>query len=427
MQRPMAHRPQLVMKREAIVAAVIGGIAQSLIAAEPLTVVDCARLALGRSPALRASGFTVEAARMRVGAARGAFLPVLSAEGEYGRSAGYDTAVTNGGSTKAVVKGEATILDAGARRAQLSAASARAEAAGASDREERAAVVFAVREAYFTALAAGEEIAVRDEALHTLAGDVQLLERQERSGLVPPNAALRARITEESTATARRAAAGQLSASRSTLSVLTGVDAPGLSLVDPGEPPSAGDFSTALEDVPAIAAARLAFEAAKRDAESLERERWGKLTVSADAGALGVVPATTFRDDRGAEFLFGVRVPLFDAVASANLAAARAELGTAEASLERAREAARLELLQLGEEIARTRADLDAARRTLPLSEQNLELMRARHAGGGDVRLLELLDALSEHVNTRLEVSRALLAHRLAQARVAKLVGETTP
>jgi outer membrane protein TolC len=415
------------VKRFAIVAAALGGLASSRAGADPLTVGDCVRLALERSPSVHASAFTTEAARMRVRAARGAFLPSLSAEGEYGRSTGYDVAVTNGGSSKAVVKVDATVIDGGTRLAELSAARARAEGASQSEREERAAVVFAVREAYFTALAAAEEIAVRDEALRTLAGDIELLGRQERSGLVPRNAVLRARISEETTNAARRGAVAQSNASRSALHVLAGVDGATLSLVDPGEPPPAIDLAHAVEDIPAVAAARSAVEVAKREVDAVDRERFGKLTFSADAGALGVYPTTTFRDDRGAEFLFGVRVPLFDSVAEANRAAARAELGAAAAALERAEQAARLELAQLGDEIAKTRADLEASRRTLPLSEQNLELMRARHAGGGDVRLLELLDALGEHVNARLEVSHALLAHRLAQARAAKLLGDSTP
>jgi outer membrane protein TolC len=82
---------------------------------------------------------------------------------------------------------------------------------------------------------------------------------------------------------------------------------------------------------------------------------------------------------------------------------------------------------QIEQDAARAKADLEAARNALPLSQENLELMRARHAGGGDVRLLELLDALTEQVNARLEVSHAMLAYRLAAARSAKLLGEPTP
>ena len=408
-----------------MVVATIATVATAA-ATEHVSVEDCVRLALARSPAVRGAGFATDVARARYGAARAAYLPVLTAEAEYGRSAGYDIAVTNGGSTKTVVKAEATLLDGGTRRAQVAAAGARVQASGETERDERAGVAFAVREAYFEALAAADEVAVREQALDTLANDVHLLERQERSGLVPANAVLRARITVETTRTARRAASADLAARRATLGLLSGIDS-AVGLVDSGEPRPLSQADDAIEKVPAVAAARLTLEAARRERESAERERWGKLTLSADAGALGVEPATTFRDDRGAEVLAGLRIPLFDAVASANVAGARAEVAAAEAALERARESARLEMVQIVQDAARAKADLDAARGALPLSQQNLELMRARHAGGGDVRLLELLDALTEQVNARLEVSHALLAYRLAAAKAAKVLGEPTP
>jgi outer membrane protein TolC len=413
------------VKRSWLLAA-LASLPVSLLGADSVTIGDCVRFALARSPAVRASMLATDVARSRYGAARAAFLPVLSAEAEYGRSTGYDVNVTNGGSTKTVIKAEATLLDGGTRRAQVAAADARVRASGESEREERAAVTFAVREAYFSALGAAEEIAIRQQALDTLDRDVALLERQARSGLVPPNAVLRARITVESTRTAQRAAASDLGVRRAALAVLSGVDV-SAPLVDPGEPPPLTADDAAIETLPGVVGARLALEAARRDRQSVERERWGKLTFSADAGALGVDPGTTFRDNQGAEVLAGVRVPLLDGVAAANIAGARAEEAAAQAALDRARQDARLEIAELVQESSKSKADLEAARRTLPLSEQNLELMRARHAGGGDVRLLELLDALAEHVNARLEVSHALLAYRLAAARAAKLLGDATP
>ena len=404
----------------------IAALSAAVAADESVSVGDCVRLALERSPAVRASALATEVARSKHGAARAAYLPVLSAEGEYGRSTGYDVAVTNGGSTKAVVKAEATLLDAGVRRAQVAAAGARVEASGQTEREERAAVALAVREAYFGALGAADEISIRQQALDKLDRDVTLLERQQRAGQVPANTVLRARITVENTRTAQRAASSDLAGRRAALRVLAGID-PSVTLVDPGEPsPVVGD-DAAVETLPSVAGARLALDAARRERESVERERWGKLTFSADAGALGVDPGTTFRDNQGAEVLAGVRIPLFDGVAEANVAGARAEEAAAEAALDRARQDVRLEIAQLEQEAAKAKADLDAARHTLPLSEQNLELMRARYAGGGDVRLLELLDALTEHVNAQLEVSHALLAYRMAGAHAAKLLGETTP
>src|SRR5438105_3719675 len=88
-------------------------------AADTLTIDDCVRLALARSPAAQAAGFDVDAATWRVRAARAAYAPRLFAAGEYGRSQGFDEVVTNGGSTAALLTMEATLLDGGLRDAQF--------------------------------------------------------------------------------------------------------------------------------------------------------------------------------------------------------------------------------------------------------------------------------------------------------------------
>ncbi len=52
--------------------------------------------------------------------------------------------------------------------------------------------------------------------------------------------------------------------------------------------------------------------------------------------------------------------------------------------------------------------------------------MRARYFGGGNVRLLEVLDALAQYVDIQIAVQRALLASRLVAAKQRQLIGEVT-
>ena len=99
--------------------------------AETVTVQECGRRALARSAAIRAAGFEAAAAAARVRAARAAYAPRLEVHSEYGRAEGFDEAVTNGGSTAAIVRLEAILLDAGVRSAAVSGAEAQARAASA--------------------------------------------------------------------------------------------------------------------------------------------------------------------------------------------------------------------------------------------------------------------------------------------------------
>src|SRR5262249_31045093 len=128
---------------------------------DTITVDECVRSALARSPAAQAAALEADAAAARLRAARATYAPQLSAEGAYGRAEGFDEVVTNGGVTAALLAVEVTLLDGGLRDAQLTAARARLRSAAALSQQRRADVTLAVRTAYFAALAAVEEAAIR--------------------------------------------------------------------------------------------------------------------------------------------------------------------------------------------------------------------------------------------------------------------------
>src|SRR5438128_10454890 len=105
-----------------------------LIAAAPaaaLTVEDCVRLALARSPAVRAALADAQTAAALVRGARAAYWPSLAAKGDDGVAKGCDRTGTNGGQTDARVRLGATLVDGGLRDPRLAAAQARLRAATA--------------------------------------------------------------------------------------------------------------------------------------------------------------------------------------------------------------------------------------------------------------------------------------------------------
>jgi outer membrane protein len=396
--------------------------------AETFGVDDCVHLALARAPAARAAGFDVDAAAAHVRAARAAYTPRLLAQGEYGRSQGFDAAVTNGGSTAALLTVETTLLDGGLRDAQVAAAQARLQSATALERQRRADVAFAVRTAYFVALAARTEGEIQGDNLRTLRDAVELLQRQEALGLVPHNDVLRAQLAMETARTAQRAAAAQLDTVRSELAVLIGADVAAASLTEPAAVSFREATDAMIDTSPVMTDARAAVEAARRDADAVRSEWRGHVTLTASAGALGVQPGPTFEDNGGGQFLFGVSLPLFDGgAATARIAAAVAATHSTEANLQQSRQTIAVALARAGVEARRAQADLTAWERTVPSAEEDFQLMRARYFGGGNVRLLEVLDALSQYVDARRNVPRGLLAYRLAVATEEQILGEVTP
>ena len=156
------------------------------------------------------------------------------------------------------------------------------------------------------------------------------------------------------------------------------------------------------------------------------RSEWrGHLTLTASGGALGVQPGPAFHDNGGGQFLFGFTVPLYDGGGiSARVAAAVAAARTAEANVEQSRQTIQIALARAGAEAARAQEDLTAWQHAIPQAQDDFQLMRARYLGGGNVRLLEVLDALNQYVDARIHVPQALLTYRIAVATQEQILGQ---
>jgi outer membrane protein TolC len=397
-------------------------------AAETVGIEDCVRLALERVPAVQSAGYQVDAARAQVRAARAAYVPHVLLQGQYGRSAGFDTTVTDGGVTAALVTVEAPLWDGGLRDAEFAAARARLRSAAAIEQQRRADTVQNVRTAFFTALEAQREVQIQGDSVHLLRDAVRSLRRQKKLGLVPTNDVLRAQLGVDGASNARRAAAAQLDSALRELETMIGTALSAESLTAPAQLPSSAADVEGLEASPMVADARAAVDAARRQVDVVRSAGHPQVKLTASGGALGVRPEETFRDYGGGQFLLGIDVPLFDGGAvAAQTAAAVASVSSAEADLQQARRTATTALAQAGIEAGRARAELSSWQQALPKAEQNLALMRARYFGGGSVRLLEVLDALAQVVDARLAAARAQLSYRLAVGARKQILGEVTP
>jgi outer membrane protein TolC len=396
--------------------------------AATVTLEECARRAGERSPSIRAADFDVLSADAGVRAARASYLPRLEAHSEYGRSQGFDEAVTNGGSTAALLRLEATLLDGGRRSAEMAGAEARVRAATAVEAQRRADLLFEVRTSYFRTLAADREGEIHLEATETLENDLRILGAQAASGVIAENDVLRAELALAAERTAERATRTDADEARATLSSLAGVDLSAATLAEPPDAASPAPAKALLDSSPLLAEARAAVAAAEHGADMARSERAGQVTLSAEGGALGVRPGDTFEHDAGGQFLVGFTLPVFDGgVRDAHLAAALAEVEKARASLDEVSRTLQLSWTHAAAEARRAERDRSTARDSAVIARRHFELMRARHVGGGNVRLLEVLDALAQYVDARLGESRALLSGRIAKATEAQLLGEVSP
>jgi outer membrane protein TolC len=397
-------------------------------AAAVVTVDDCVQRALARAPSARAAAAQAQAAGAQVDAAAAAYYPKLLAQAGYGRSEGFDQAVTNGGETSLGLTVALPLLDGGLRKAELAAARARLRSAEAITRQRRADVAFAVRSAYFTALAARREAEIQRDAGATLRAAVALLDRQEAQGLVVHDEVLRAKLALRTADDAARTAQATLEQALHDLEALTATPVATDTLAEPVESGVEPYRDEQIDASPLLLDSRAALEAAQRDADAVRSERRSHLDLTATGGFLGVRPEPTFRDDGGGQFLVGFSLPIFDGGAIAGrIAAADAAASAAQANLDETRQTVRMALSRVQIEGQRARQEMSSWEQGVPQAEETFQLTRARYFGGGNVRLLEVLDALTQLVDARLALARARLAARIASATQQSLLGVATP
>ena len=377
---------------------------------------------------MRAAASDVRGAQARVREALAAYSPRLLAHAEYGRSEGYDESVTNGGSTAAVLTAQAMLLDGGHRDAQVQAARERLISATERQRQQRADTAQTIRALYVQALAARSEEQIQAQSMDILRSAVDLLQRQKTLGLVPENDVLRAELGVEAAGSERNSAAAALATAVAQLELLSDLKIKAQALSDPTNvlPLEVDDQN--VDNSPAVTDARAMLAAARQDVEVARSERRPQVTLDASGGALGVRPQETFRDDAGGQFLVGVSFPVFDGGANAaRVAGAAATADRAEAEVAQARQSVALGLRTLRIEAERAAAEGAIWQRSLPAAEDNLTLMRARYFGGGNVRLLEVLDALTQVVTAQLGIAHSRLAFQLAVGAQKQLIGESLP
>ncbi len=416
------------MRLHSFLLGIVGSLGVAVRGASAVTIDECVALSLEHAPATRAARADVDASTALVRAARAAYAPRLQLQSEYGRSAGYDRAVTNGGSTAATLGVEATLFDGGLRDAQFAAARARLHSAEALAQQRRADLALSTRVAYFSAIAGQAEAAIHDASVVSLGDYLGLLQRLEVAGAAPRNDVLRGELALQAARSAARDAAAARDTALVDLQSLTGVSLTIPDLREPiASPPASADADN-VESSPLLADAHATVEAARRDVDAVRSEWRSHVVVSANTGFVGVVPDTTFQDNAGAAILLGFSMPLYDGGAvSARTAAASAAVAHAEAGVAQARQTINNALAHGLIEVRRAQDEEQAWRRAVPQSAEAYQVARARYLGGGNVRLLEVLDALTQSVEAQLAVVRAQLAYRVTLASHDQILGKVGP
>jgi outer membrane protein TolC len=392
-------------------------------AAQPLTLTEAISRALALAPSIASAAAASDLGQATLGEARAPLYPSLDGNALYYQSPGYNPTVTNKAQTAAQVTLNYTAYDFGRRLAAMRAARYAAEAARLGVNVAQSQIVFDTTVAYCDLLRSRQAVAEWHSSLDRLSRYVVVINDLERRGQGITNDVLRIR-SERDNSELQLAAAEQ---ARRQAAIALG------SLIgdfDPGDieienltalpAPASGD----LKHNPILRADQRNLDATTLAITAAEDERYPKLGIQLTTGFLGLNPPKTFGHDFGASYAGTVGVPIFDGgLIRAHIDAARARKMAATAQLHQDERILSQRLADARMRYREARRQLDILARSLPTADDSFALDWTRFLGGGNVTLLEVIDAFHQAETFRLARIDQEFAVRQAAAETALLFG----
>jgi len=406
----------------AIVAIVMLGAAPSA-HGETLTLDQAIARALSFAPTVASARAQSDLSAAMVREARAPLYPSLSAGSEYMQAPGYSVALTNGGLSDAMLTLNYTAYDFGRRLAQARAALYQNEADEYGVRAARAQIIFDTTVAYYDLVRAQgieREFKTDDARLRRYVAVVQALRASGRS---IANDVLKVQTASNNVGLSLSSAHHNVERAAAVLGALTGhFGQSDIAIVEVSSLPAWPGED--LSRNPILEAAQRTVASAKATVQAAERERYPTMKLALTAGWQGINPPHAYAHNAGASYDGLVSMPIFDGgLISAHIDEAHARVAAAQAQVRQVEFELRKQLADAEPRYRQARDQLALLSRAQPTAEDNFALTWARFLGGGNVTLLEVLDAFQQVEQMRLARPDQAFALRQAVAQGALVLG----
>lgn len=411
----------------------------------PLTLSQCVRFALEKSPATRAAQAALRAARQGTAIAKSSFYPSVGFKAGFSRwqrriflpseiekIPGFTPVVGPYDDWTASLGASYTLFDGGDRKARLGAAEAGEAGIKAHHEATQQDVTLGVEQAFYGLLAARENLNVAVESLARSEDHVKLAKDRKDVGAVPLADVLRAQVDAANARLALVQAQALVRTARAHLATVMGLPSETVIEIAPGKAtiraPATSEVSAALDQAasrrPDVEQARQKVAAARLEVGVARSAFLPRVDAAA---AYGREDTRFFPRDNTWQVGVDLSFPIFTGFSRVHqLERARAELAQAEAMRDRLTLAVRE---QGWDAFSNVREAYEAVRTTQALvasAEESHRYARERYKVGAGT-ITDLLD--SETALARAEASRvnAEWEYHSAQAKLQWTLGEILP
>ena len=391
--------------------------------AAPLTLQDSIARAIKFAPSMQAAAAQSDMSRAQVREQRSSLFPNVSTGGEYYQAPGYDDVITNRGLSAAMVMMNYTAWDWGRREARVRAARYVAEAAQLGVAAAQAQIAFDTSVAYYELLRARSATSELARSLDRLTRYVATIEALKSSGRSNSADTLKVRTARDAVEIAllqQQVAAQRASVSLGSL--IGEFNQPDIQIVElPDLPPKpAIDFSTS----PVMQATRRAISSAGLQVQAAKAERLPTMQLAFTTGFVGIDPPATWSKNYGGSYDTVVSMPIFDGgLITSHIDQAKAKQNSALAQARDTEYALNRRITDASLRYDQSTRMLDLLSRAQPNADDSFALTWTRFLGGGDVTLLEVLDAYQRAEDLRMQRFEQDYAARESAAEINLLAG----
>lgn len=406
---------------------------------EPLTLNQCVRISLGRSPTIRMADLDLKVARLNVADARANYLPEVNAIGQYRFSDFLDFGWERQ-NYDAQINASYNIWDHGRREAELAQAKANERGVQSDHNRTEQSLIFSTTEAYYNLLEAEKLIDVNEKLLEISRGNVDKATAFYEVGRSVPADVAAARVQQANDELALINAQNDLELARARLASVMGLDP--VTLVEIQDDPDymvyvdtalitsevshEDSVAKAIQNRPELERLKARLSSLVWSLKLARLNRWPVITAEYNFNVLlddYLRDRDVFRRYRSWSAVARISFPIFDAGISKRReqSAAIAVRQMVEDTMDRERVIA-LEVQQAYLNLERDQKSLDIARKQVIDATESLNVTQGRYEQNM-VIFLEILSAQARYAQALVNQIKAFYDYKIAEKALQRAMG----
>lgn len=341
----------------------------------------------------------------------------------YAPENGYDPVVTNGGEYGLQLNANYTLFDGGIRRAMINKASVNIEGKNLSLQQTKSEIRYLVRVVYYQIFAAKNELAAQRKGVKELSEYLQLLEQLKSGGMASESDVLKTKVDLNNLIISLETAKQKIEKLKFDMNNLLGrrIDEP-FEIYQDAAADTSVQSNSDLNKMIDLEVVQNEAKASSYDINIAKGEKLPQLSITGDAGVLGVKP-NNIKQDAGYSLFFSFSVPLFT-WGGIDSKIQQAEISQRQAMTnvdltDRALQTQRFTILS---EIELAKKNMINYQSSVKTAEENYLSSEARFKGGSGTNL-DVLDAHRLVIQAESDYNNAVLQYQTAKASLLRLYG----